>query len=89
MIFIRQGPGTVPRKRGNLGPVPVPMARGCRGPLQTQLIARFRALLDPDNEGHGVGRGGEGQGRRPASEATRKAGASGTRMRMPTKLSVS
>ena len=54
MIFIRQGPGTAPRKRGNLGPVPVPMARGFRGPLQTQLFARFRALPEPDDEGHGV-----------------------------------
>ena len=45
-----------------------------------------RALPDPDDEGHGVGRVGGGQGRRPASEATRKAGASGTRMRIPTKL---
>ena len=45
-----------------------------------------RALPDPDDEGHRVGRGGGGQGRRPAPEATRKAGASGARMRMPTKL---
>ena len=33
------------------------MARGCHGPLQTQLLARFRALPDPDDEGFGVVRG--------------------------------
>ena len=54
--------------------------------LHTQLLARFRALPYPDNESHGVGSGGGGQGRRPASEATRKDGASGTRIRTPTKL---
>ena len=58
--------------------MPAPVARGCHGPSNSQLLARFRALPDPDDEDHGVGREGGGQGRRPASEATRKARASGS-----------
>ena len=35
--------------------------------IKTQLLAQFRALPDPDDEGHGVGSGGGKKGRRPAS----------------------
>ena len=38
-------------------PVPAPVARGLSRTTQTQLLAQFRALLDPDDEGHVVGGG--------------------------------
>ena len=48
----------------------------------TQQLAQFRALPDPGDEGHGVGRGGGGDtdGDR-RQEADKKAGASGMRTR--------
>ena len=48
---------------------------------QTQQLAQFRALPDPDDDCHGVGRrGGDTDGDR-RQEANRKAGASRMRMR--------
>ena len=38
--------------------MPAPVAWGLSGPTNSQLLALFRALPDPDDEGHGVGRGG-------------------------------
>ena len=86
-------PNTYKKKRligpvgSNHGSLARARARGAGSPWTAQsLLLALGRLPDPDDNGHGVGRGGEGQGRRPASEATRKAGASGMRMRIPTKL---
>ena len=69
-------------KRGSLARA---CARGAGSHTDRRTTATSpRALSEPDDVGHGVGRGGGGQGQRPASEATRTAGASGARM--PTKL---
>ena len=50
--------GTAPCKRGNLGLCPRPWRGATTDRSKTQQLARFRALPDPDDEGHEVGRGG-------------------------------
>ena len=50
--------GPASSKRGNLARARARGA-GLSRTSQTQLLARFRALPDPDDEVHGVGRGGE------------------------------
>ena len=50
------GPATC--KRSNLGPCPRPWRGATTDHSTTQKLARFRALPDPGDEGHGVGRGG-------------------------------
>ena len=66
----------------NHGSLACARALGAGSPTDRPITATcpIRALPDPDDEDHGVGRGGGGQGRRAASEATRKAGTSGTQM---------
>ena len=73
--------GPAPCKRGNLGPCSRPWRRVVTDRSTIQKLARFRALPDPGDEGHGVGRGGEDTDGDRRQEADRKAGASGMRMR--------
>ena len=80
-------PGPAPCKRGNLGPCPRPWRGATTDRSTTQQLTRFRALPDPGDEGHGVGRGKGGHGRRPASGGRQEGGGQqDADERMPTKL---
>ena len=79
--------GPAPCNRGNLGPCPRPWCRATTDRSTTQQLAKFRALQDPGDEGHGVGRGGGGHGRRPASGIRQEGrGQRDADKRTPTKL---
>ena len=78
--------GPAPCKRGNLGPCPRPWRGATKDRSTTQQLARFRALQDPGDERHGVGRGWVGvHGRRPESGSRQEGrGQRNADERMPT-----